>query len=99
MDHRDSRWDEELMFPGYRPFGVEIKTPMLRNCQASYDHIRTVLAAINRAFRVRVNPSCGIHCHVGAGTQLMTGRSGAPLLDAETNEPVSKSRTFSLQAL
>lgn len=92
LDHFD-------MLPQYEYHGFEIKTPVLRHCAESYQHIRTVLAAINRNFRVRVNASCGMHVHVGAGTRLMKMPLGAPLADSSTSKPVYKSRTFSLAVL
>ncbi|KAK4451572.1 hypothetical protein QBC34DRAFT_436261 [Podospora aff. communis PSN243] len=92
-------YDAERMFPQYHYIGLEIKTPVLRHSQASFDHIREVMAAINEKFRVRTNLTCGMHCHVGAGTKMMRNNEGTYLVDSALKQPVFKARTFSLQDL
>ncbi|KAK0657399.1 hypothetical protein B0T16DRAFT_442098 [Cercophora newfieldiana] len=95
-----SGYDRDAMFPGYFTMSFEIKTPVLRACQASFDHVCEVLAAINGHFRVRVNPSCGMHVHVGKGSQLMRDVDQiTPALNAVTGFPIFKSKTFSLSEL
>jgi hypothetical protein len=95
----DTGYDPEKMFPQYGYFGFEISTPVLRHCQASFDHVHEVITATNSKFRVRTNPTCGMHCHVGAGTQLIRNPEGGYLMDSDLKKPVFKSWTFSLQDL
>ncbi|KAK5658766.1 hypothetical protein OQA88_1577 [Cercophora sp. LCS_1] len=52
---------------------IELRTPVLRFSPAALAHVAAVVSTITRErrqFRVRVNPTCGLHCHVGAGVEL-----------------------------
>jgi len=60
----------EWMAPGYSYCGIEINSPILRDCEAAHEHVRQVVCLLTDNCHIRVNPSCGLHCHVGAGVKL-----------------------------
>ncbi|KAK0631931.1 hypothetical protein B0T14DRAFT_559671 [Immersiella caudata] len=98
-DNGSSGYQHPVMFPHYGWYGFEIKTPVLKHCQDSFDHIREVLSAINKSFRTRVNPTTGMHCHVGNGTQLVLDKTGRVVVLNDTQRAAFNSRTFSLRDL
>ncbi|KAK0746198.1 hypothetical protein B0T18DRAFT_464931 [Schizothecium vesticola] len=60
----------EWMTPGYSYCGIEINSPILRDCEAAHEHVRQVVRLLTDNCHIRVNPNCGLHCHVGAGIKL-----------------------------
>ncbi|KAH6695088.1 hypothetical protein F5X68DRAFT_243560 [Plectosphaerella plurivora] len=46
---------------------VEMRTPAAWNKPVYFDMVRLAVNLLTRNFRIRVNPSCGFHIHLGAG--------------------------------
>lgn len=63
----DPRW------AGWNFTGVELRTPAYQLCSKAFIEIGKVLHILNRCFDIFVNPSCGLHVHVGHG------RAGFPV--------------------
>lgn len=59
----------DWMIPDHLSCGVEVNSPILRDCEAAHEHVRQVVRLLTDNFEIRVNPNCGYHCHVGAGTK------------------------------
>ncbi|KAK1755057.1 hypothetical protein QBC47DRAFT_208111 [Echria macrotheca] len=78
-------------FEGYGWSGMEVKSPPMRACQEAFDHVRDVVMAIITNFRVRVQPTCGFHCHVGPGFRVEK--------DIRDNDYKYAGRPFSLRTL
>ncbi|KAI0869402.1 hypothetical protein GGS24DRAFT_165375 [Hypoxylon argillaceum] len=74
--------------PGrYRWFPVELRSPACWDVPHAYDEIRFVVNLIKSKYRVRVNPTCGFHVHVGNGARYFKAetmkRLGAFLFAAD----------------
>lgn len=59
----------DWMIPDHLYCGIEINSPILRDCEAAHEHVRQVVRLLTDNLEIRVNPNCGYHCHVGAGTK------------------------------
>ncbi|KAI0483048.1 hypothetical protein GGR56DRAFT_686205 [Xylariaceae sp. FL0804] len=60
---------------GYMWAGVELRSPASWDEPRAYDEVRQVLHALRGRYRLRVNPTCGFHVHVGIGQALFDGRT------------------------
>ncbi|RWA13759.1 hypothetical protein EKO27_g1354 [Xylaria grammica] len=71
----------------YRWIGLELRSPACWDVTDAYDEIRFVVNLIKSRYRVRVNPSCGFHVHVGNGPRYFDAktlkRAGAFLFAAD----------------
>ncbi|KAI0535842.1 putative amidoligase enzyme-domain-containing protein [Xylaria digitata] len=71
----------------YRWVGLELKSPACWDVSHAYDEVRFVVNLMKSRYRVRVNPSCGFHVHVGNGAQYFDAktlrRAGAFLFAAD----------------
>jgi putative amidoligase enzyme len=63
----DCSLSESCSFGGYTWIGVEMTTPAAWNKPVYFDMVRLAVNTITSNYRIRVNPSCGFHVHVGAG--------------------------------
>ncbi|KAI6093968.1 putative amidoligase enzyme-domain-containing protein [Hypoxylon rubiginosum] len=52
--------------------GVEVRSPALWSKADSYEEVGYVVNVLTSNFRLRVNPTCGFHVHVGNGRNLFT---------------------------
>ncbi|KAK3341072.1 hypothetical protein B0T25DRAFT_523743 [Lasiosphaeria hispida] len=64
----------------YHVQGVEVRSPPMRDCPESYQHLQDVIDMVVKNFRTRVNPTCGLHVHVGSGVKPAFDNDGDPLL-------------------
>lgn len=60
---------------GYGWQGVEISSPASYAYDEAFEMIEIVTNLIKANFRTRVNPSCGLHVHVGNGLQRLDFRA------------------------
>ncbi|KAI1161389.1 hypothetical protein F5B18DRAFT_674643 [Nemania serpens] len=71
----------------YLWYSAEIRSPACWDVPQAYDEIRFVVNLLKSKYRVRVNPTCGFHVHVGNGPQHFTAevmkRAGAFLFAAD----------------
>ncbi|KAI1383356.1 putative amidoligase enzyme-domain-containing protein [Hypoxylon trugodes] len=58
---------EELVNKDYVWQPIEIRSPALWATPESYEQIRCVINLLKSCYRLRVNPTCGFHVHVGNG--------------------------------
>ncbi|KAI0966810.1 hypothetical protein F4678DRAFT_475709 [Xylaria arbuscula] len=67
----------------YRWLGVELQSPACWDVSPSYDEIDFVVNLLKSRYRLRLNPSCGLHVHVGNGPRYFDAntlkRAGALL--------------------
>ncbi|KAI1208206.1 uncharacterized protein F4807DRAFT_468791 [Annulohypoxylon truncatum] len=56
---------------GYKWYGIEIVSSAERASTESFHLIRYALNVLKSSFRIAANPSCGMHVHVGDGSELM----------------------------
>lgn len=56
---------------GYHYTGVEVVSPAFWHDQHGLDMVRLAVSALANAYRLRLNPTCGFHVHVGAGMDNM----------------------------
>ncbi|KAI2640796.1 putative amidoligase enzyme-domain-containing protein [Hypomontagnella submonticulosa] len=66
------KWDASIQEDDRETFdyvGIELVTPVLLDTPVSFETIDYVRELIMKTFRVRVNPSCGLHVHVGNRTE------------------------------
>ncbi|KAI0107604.1 putative amidoligase enzyme-domain-containing protein [Nemania sp. FL0031] len=53
----------------YSWYGMEVRSPALWDDPRVYDEVRFVVNLLKSKYRIRINPSCGFHVHVGNGAQ------------------------------
>ncbi|KAI1131726.1 hypothetical protein F5Y10DRAFT_285671 [Nemania abortiva] len=51
----------------YRWYPIEVRSPACWDDPRAFDEIRYVVNLLKSQYRIRVNPSCGFHVHVGNG--------------------------------
>ncbi|KAI1756601.1 putative amidoligase enzyme-domain-containing protein [Xylaria castorea] len=62
--------------PGqYRWLGLELRTPACWDEPRAYDEIRFVVNLMKSKYRVRLNPSCGLHVHVANGPRYFDAKT------------------------
>ncbi|GAP83375.2 hypothetical protein SAMD00023353_0202740 [Rosellinia necatrix] len=59
----------------YQWLGVELRSPARWDRPDAYDEIQFVVNLLKAKYRVRVNPSCGLHVHVGNGSRYFDART------------------------
>ncbi|KAI8961360.1 putative amidoligase enzyme-domain-containing protein [Daldinia sp. FL1419] len=59
----------------YRWQAIEIQSPALWANNESFQEIRYVTNVLTYNYRLRVNPTCGFHVHVGNGVDFFTGEA------------------------
>ncbi|KAF2963278.1 hypothetical protein GQX73_g10303 [Xylaria multiplex] len=84
QEERDLSTDK----PGrYRWVGLELKSPACWDVPQVHAEIEFVVNLMKARYRVRINPSCGFHVHVGNGAQYFDAktlrRAGAFLFAAD----------------
>ncbi|KAH9908944.1 putative amidoligase enzyme-domain-containing protein [Xylariomycetidae sp. FL2044] len=52
---------------GYQWSGIEVRSPASWNREESYELVWYVINLLKKQYRIRVNPTCGFHVHVGHG--------------------------------
>lgn len=58
---------------GYMWTAVEVRSPaMYADDPLSFEHVERVARLLRSKLRLRVNPSCGFHCHVGSGRKPLS---------------------------
>lgn len=61
-------YDSSLEAPGRRGFKyakIEITTPVQEDAPSTYETLANLIKLISSSYRIIVNPSCGLHIHVG----------------------------------
>ncbi|OTB08880.1 hypothetical protein M426DRAFT_316906 [Hypoxylon sp. CI-4A] len=61
--------DRDTGFWQYRWVGMEVKSPVAFDMEGAYEAINQARRLITGTYRTRVNPSCGLHVHVGCRTE------------------------------
>ncbi|KAI1761182.1 hypothetical protein GGR53DRAFT_39174 [Hypoxylon sp. FL1150] len=59
------RFDDQFKW-----IGVEVRSPALWSRAESFEQVRYAVNVLTSCFRLRVNPTCGFHVHVGNGQNL-----------------------------
>ncbi|KAI0135208.1 hypothetical protein F4814DRAFT_400165 [Daldinia grandis] len=59
----------------YKWQAIEIQSPALWATDESFKEIEYVTNILTYNYRLRVNPTCGFHVHVGNGTDFFTGEA------------------------
>ncbi|RBR07676.1 uncharacterized protein FIESC28_10575 [Fusarium coffeatum] len=54
---------------------VEISSPPMYSCEEAYNLVSSVIRLLTTNLRVRVNPTCGLHVHVGNGSHQLDMRA------------------------
>ncbi|KAJ4130705.1 hypothetical protein NW768_006243 [Fusarium equiseti] len=54
---------------------VEISSPPMYSCEEAYNLVSSVIRLLTTNLRVRVNPTCGLHVHVGNGPHQLDMRA------------------------
>ncbi|KAI0176431.1 putative amidoligase enzyme-domain-containing protein [Hypoxylon sp. FL1284] len=54
---------------------VEVRTPAFWAKEESYDEIRYVVNMLKYYYRLRLNPTCGLHVHVGNGRRFFSANT------------------------
>ncbi|KAI1311419.1 hypothetical protein F5Y03DRAFT_382154 [Xylaria venustula] len=71
----------------YQWLGMELQSPACWDVSTSYDEIDFVVNLLKSRYRLRLNPSCGLHVHVGNGPRYFDAntlkRAGAFLWAAD----------------
>ncbi|XXG94804.1 hypothetical protein Hte_001062 [Hypoxylon texense] len=70
--------DESLHEEVYEGFGwipIEVRSPALWAGEEAYEEIRCVVNLLTYHYRLRVNPTCGFHVHVGNGRRFFPADS------------------------
>ncbi|KAL2161550.1 hypothetical protein VTH06DRAFT_8112 [Thermothelomyces fergusii] len=67
IDNDASVRDDGIQIRGYDYLSFELTTPALWDRPESHRHVYLVVQELVKRFRLRVNVSTGLHCHVGAG--------------------------------
>ena len=81
----DTSIDDERERPrGYASLSFEITSPALWAKSESFKHVHRVVTELTKRFRLRVNLSTGLHCHVGAGCKPKRESKGK---QPEVNNP------------
>ncbi|KAL2183760.1 hypothetical protein L209DRAFT_744873 [Thermothelomyces heterothallicus CBS 203.75] len=68
--------DHGIQIRGYDYMNFELSTPALWDRPESHRHVYLVVQELVKRFRLRVNVSSGLHCHVGAGLRKPPGVDG-----------------------
>ncbi|KAI1078231.1 hypothetical protein F5B20DRAFT_233588 [Whalleya microplaca] len=61
----------EPFLSGYHWIPVELVSPVEFDIPVAYDAVTYVFSLITKRMRVLINPSCGLHVHVGLGPEIM----------------------------
>ncbi|KAL2154420.1 hypothetical protein VTH82DRAFT_3096 [Thermothelomyces myriococcoides] len=67
IDDDASVSDHGIQIRGYDCMNFELSTPALWDRPKSHRHVYLVVQELVKRFRLRVNVSSGLHCHIGAG--------------------------------
>lgn len=71
----------------YQWFSAELRSPACWDVSEAYDEMGFVVSLLQSNYRVRLNPTCGFHVHVGNGHQYFRAetvkRAGAFLFAAD----------------
>ncbi|OTB11645.1 hypothetical protein K445DRAFT_26365 [Daldinia sp. EC12] len=80
--HNKNKWSvaldgsvQEKFMDRYRWQPIEIQSPALWASEESFREIEYVTNLLTYSYRLRVNPTCGFHVHVGNGTDFFTGET------------------------
>ncbi|KAF3060957.1 hypothetical protein GL218_03434 [Daldinia childiae] len=65
----------ETFMDKYKWQPIEIQSPALWATDESFKEIEHVTNVLTYNYRLRVNPTCGFHVHVGNGTDFFTGEA------------------------
>ncbi|KAI4864809.1 putative amidoligase enzyme-domain-containing protein [Hypoxylon rubiginosum] len=57
----------EQVYDGFGWFPIEVRSPALWAREETFEEIRCVVNLLTFHYRLRVNPTCGFHVHVGNG--------------------------------
>ncbi|KAI1659874.1 putative amidoligase enzyme-domain-containing protein [Daldinia decipiens] len=64
----------ERFIDKYKWQAIEIQSPALWATDESFKEIEYVTNVLTYNYRLRVNPTCGFHVHIGNGTDFFTGQ-------------------------
>ncbi|KAI1651791.1 putative amidoligase enzyme-domain-containing protein [Daldinia loculata] len=65
----------ETFMDNYKWQAIEIQSPALWATDESFKEIEYVTNVLTYNYRLRVNPTCGFHVHIGNGSDFFTGES------------------------
>jgi hypothetical protein len=68
----DETWKPDEIPGDILMLNVELATPVLEDCAATYAEIRRVFSLVKRYFHYHVNDTCGLHVHIGMGKDHMS---------------------------
>ncbi|KAI0854450.1 putative amidoligase enzyme-domain-containing protein [Daldinia vernicosa] len=80
--HEKDKWNididgslREMFIDKYKWQAIEIQSPALWVTDESFKEIEYVTNILTSNYRLRVNPTCGFHVHIGNGVDFFTGES------------------------